>query len=192
MKILDRIVDDDGIRMDPDKVDSVANWKTLTNRDLLRGFIGLAGYLADDIYKVRVPMGVLSAITGDNVPFKWTNTEQRAFECVKQYVQACHDHRRVPLVYSKTAPHVWLMTDMCINGIATVIVQGNDWKTANITAFFSAKLSTAELPGPRARNAHGGRGYAAVSQHMLRFIYTLFLSLDSLLPSRRLTLYSSF
>jgi hypothetical protein len=83
---LGRIVDDDGIRMDPDKVDSVVNWKTSTNRDLLHGFIGSAGYLADNIYKVRVPIGVLLAITGDNVPFKWTNTEQRAFEHVKQYV----------------------------------------------------------------------------------------------------------
>jgi hypothetical protein len=144
MKILGRIVDDDGIRMDPDKVDSMVNWKTPTNRDLLRGFIGLAGYLGDNIYKVRVPMGVLSAITGDNIPFKWTNTEQWAFERVKQYVQACHNHRRVLLVYSKTAPCVWLMMDACINGITIVIVQGADWKTANIAAFFSAKLSTAQ------------------------------------------------
>jgi hypothetical protein len=110
MKILGRIVDDDGIRMDPDKVDSVVNWKTPTNRDLLRGFIGLAGYLADDIYKVRVPMGVLSAITGDNVPFKWTNMEQRAFERIKQYVQACCDHHRVLLVYSKHQQSNTLLT----------------------------------------------------------------------------------
>jgi hypothetical protein len=110
MKILGRIVDDDGIRMDPDKVDSVVNWKTPMNRDLLRGFIGLAGYLADDIYKVRVPMGVLSAITGDNVPFKWTNMEQRAFEHVKQYVQACCDHHRVLLVYSKHQQSNTLLT----------------------------------------------------------------------------------
>jgi hypothetical protein len=148
MKILDRIVDDDGIRMDPDKVDSVVNWKTPMNRDLLCGFIGSAGYLADDISKVRVPMGVLSAITGDNIPFKWTNTEQRAFERVKHYVQACRDHCRVLLVYGKTAPRVWLMTDACINGIATIIAQGADWKTANIAAFFSAKLSTAQQNYP--------------------------------------------
>ena len=126
----------------------MVNWKTPTNRNLLRGFIGSAGYLADDIYKVRVPMGVLSAITGDNVPFKWTNTEQCAFERVKQYVQACRDHRRVPLVYGGTAPRVWLMTDACINGVATVIAQGDDWKTANVAAFFSAKLSTAQQNYP--------------------------------------------
>jgi hypothetical protein len=49
LKILGRIVSHGGIRMDPDKVDTVVNWKTPTNRDLLRGFLGSVGYLADDI-----------------------------------------------------------------------------------------------------------------------------------------------
>jgi hypothetical protein len=69
LKLLGRIVDDEGICMDADKVDSVLKWKTPTNRDLLRGFIGSVGYLADDIPNIRSPMGVLSAITGDSVPF---------------------------------------------------------------------------------------------------------------------------
>ena len=62
--------------MDTEKVDSVLNWKVPTNRDLLRGFIGSVGYLADDIPNVRIPMGVLNAITGDTVPFRWGYTEQ--------------------------------------------------------------------------------------------------------------------
>ena len=43
LKLLGRIIDDLGIRMDPDKVDSVLSWKVPTNRDLLRGFIGSVG-----------------------------------------------------------------------------------------------------------------------------------------------------
>lgn len=60
LKILGRIVDDDGIRMDPHKVDSVLKWKVPTNRDLLRGFLGAVGYLADDAARIRIPMGILS------------------------------------------------------------------------------------------------------------------------------------
>ena len=52
LKLLGRIVDNQGIRMDTEKVDSVLNWKVPTNRDLLRGFIGSVGYLADDIPNV--------------------------------------------------------------------------------------------------------------------------------------------
>ena len=49
MKILGHIVDNDGIQMDPEKVDALIRWKTPTNQDLLRGFLGAAEYLADDI-----------------------------------------------------------------------------------------------------------------------------------------------
>lgn len=66
MKILGRIIDDDGIRMDPDKVDSVLNWKVPTNKELLRGFLGSVGYLADDIATVRIPMGILTSLTGSD------------------------------------------------------------------------------------------------------------------------------
>ena len=72
--------------MDPDKVDSVLNWKIPMNWDLLRGFIGSVGYLADDIPNVQISMGVLSSITGDMVHFCWGHTEQRAFDDVKLLV----------------------------------------------------------------------------------------------------------
>ena len=56
--------------MDPEKVDSVLAWKTPMNRDLLRGFLGAVGYLADDLAEVRIPMAVLHALMGDTVPFR--------------------------------------------------------------------------------------------------------------------------
>ncbi|THG93307.1 hypothetical protein EW026_g7894 [Hermanssonia centrifuga] len=43
LKVLGRIVDDGGIRMDPDKVDSVLHWKPPTNKQLLQAFLGVSG-----------------------------------------------------------------------------------------------------------------------------------------------------
>ena len=48
LKILGHIIDDNGIRMDPHKVDKVVSWKNPTNKDLLRSFIGAVGFLAPD------------------------------------------------------------------------------------------------------------------------------------------------
>lgn len=62
MEVLGHIVEGDRIMMDPHKVDSVAKWKTPG---------------------IRIPMGVLSAIVGDAVSFRWGFTEARAFEDVK-------------------------------------------------------------------------------------------------------------
>jgi len=148
LKVLGRVITDEGIRMDLDKVDTVLNWKVPTNRDLCRGFIGAVGYLADDVYRVRIPLGVLSAVCGDSVPFRWTSTEQRAFEEVKSRVAACADHHRVPLVYGPTAAQVWMMTDACPTGVGGVVAQGPEWRTASIAAFYSAKLTAAQWNYP--------------------------------------------
>lgn len=148
VKLLGRVIDDEGIRMDAEKVDSVLSWKVPTNRDLLRGFIGSVGYLADDIPNVRIPMGILSSITGDTVPFRWGYTEQRAFEEVKTLVHQARKHRRVPLDYSEGAPPIWMVTDGCSTGISGLVSQGKDWKTAKIAAFYSAKLNPAQQNYP--------------------------------------------
>ena len=70
LKVLGRIVDDQGIRMDPDKVDSVVNWKVPTNKELLRGFLESVGFLADNIGTIRIPMGILTSLTGSESSFK--------------------------------------------------------------------------------------------------------------------------
>ena len=148
VKILGRIITDDGIRMDPEKVNRVLNWKVPTNRTLCRGFIGSVGYLADDIHKVRIPMGVLSEASAETRPFQWGHTEQRAFEEVKRYVSACAPHCQVPLDYGKERAPIWVMTDACGNGIGGVVAQGPSWKKAKVAAFYSAKMSSAQKNYP--------------------------------------------
>ncbi|KAJ8457109.1 hypothetical protein ONZ45_g18448 [Pleurotus djamor] len=148
LKILGHIVDDDGIRMDPHKVDSVVAWKTPTNRDLLRGFLGSVGFLADDCAGIRVPMGVLSGLTGDKVPFRWGPTHQRAFDEVKLLVERFRAHSRRPLDYSAGADPIWLITDASATGVAGVVSQGKDWRTSRVAAFYSAKLNSAQQNYP--------------------------------------------
>jgi hypothetical protein len=148
LKILGRIIDDDGIWMDPDKVDSVLSWKVPTSKELLQGFLGSVGYLADDIAGVRVPMGILHGICGANTHFRWTETHQRAFEQIKEYTAKFCEHHRVPLNYKKDSPPINVVTDASSTGIASVVSQGDNWKTAKVAAFFSAKLNPAQQNYP--------------------------------------------
>ena len=144
LNLLGHVIDDEGIKMDQDKVDSVLNWKVPTNHDLLRGFIGSVGYLADNIPNVRIPMGILSSLTGDTVPFRWGYMEQRVFDEVKEWTHRVREHHRVPLTYGPDAPPIWMVTDGCATGISGLVSQGEDWKTAKIAAFYSAKLNLAQ------------------------------------------------
>ena len=148
IKVLGRIVSDKGIQMDPEKVDQILHWKPPTNRTLCCGFIGTVGYLADDIYKIQIPLGILSEASAETKPFKWDFTEQRAFEVVKKYVAACAPHARKPLDYGPDCQPIWMMTDACGNGVGSIVAQGPDWKSAKITAFYSAKLSSAQQNYP--------------------------------------------
>jgi hypothetical protein len=148
LKLLGHVIGKNGIRMDPDKVDSVLNWKVPTSRNLLRGFLGSVGYLADNLAEVRIPMAVLHGLTGDTVPFRWDHTHQRAFEDVKSIVAHGRDHRCVPLRYGPEEEPVYLVTDGSATGIAGVVSQGPHWKSARVAAFFSAKLNSAQQNYP--------------------------------------------
>jgi hypothetical protein len=97
LKVLGRIIDDEGIRMDPVKVDSVAAWKVPTSKEHLQLFLGAVSYLADDISKIRIPMGLLHTLALENTPWRWSMTHQHAFEEVKCQVHLFCEHRRKPL-----------------------------------------------------------------------------------------------
>ena len=148
LKILGHIVDDQGIRMDPEKVDLIAAWKIPTDRNLLRGFLGAVGYLAPNAPQIRIPMGVLTHLTGDSVAYNWTHTEQHVFDQVKQLISDFHNHHCVVLDYTPGAPPINMVTDTCITGISGIVSQGYDWHNVPVASFYSAKLNKAQVNYP--------------------------------------------
>lgn len=131
--------------MDADKVDSVLKWKVPMNHDLLWGFISSVGYLADDIPNVRIPMGILRAVTGDAVPFCWGYTEHRAFDDIKSLVHSAREHHRMPLDYLKGAPQIWVVTDGCATRISGLIRGQLENSKDRHLLFSQAKFSSTEL-----------------------------------------------
>ena len=148
LKILGHVIDDEGIRMDPHKVDKVLNWKTPTNKDLLRSFIGAVGFLAPDCKGIRVPMGHLSSLTAETKVWKWDDTAHRSFESVKQIVNDHRDRRRKALDYSEGTDPIYVTTDGCLTGGGGYVSQGNDPKTASVVAFWSGKWNAAQQNYP--------------------------------------------
>ncbi|KAJ3487529.1 hypothetical protein NLI96_g3480 [Meripilus lineatus] len=148
LKILGHVIDKEGIAMDPHKVDKIANWKVPTNKSLLSSFLGAVGFLAPDCQGIRIPMAVLTPITGSTSIWRWTETHQRAFEEIKSIVQKFRDHRRTTLDYSKGAPKINLVTDASMTGASGYISQGDDLKTAKIITFWSGKFNSAQQNYP--------------------------------------------
>jgi hypothetical protein len=90
LRILGHVIDDQGIIMDPHKVDEISKWKTPMNKNLLLQFIGAAGYLADNCPNLRLDSAVLSTLTGATKIWRWGPTQQRAFELMKDVI--CYIH----------------------------------------------------------------------------------------------------
>jgi hypothetical protein len=84
LHMLGHRITDQGIKMDPYKVDSIAKWPTPTNKGLVGQFIGAVGYLADGVRGIRIPMAVLNKLIGPKKIFRWGPTEQRAFDIRKK------------------------------------------------------------------------------------------------------------
>ena len=148
LRILGHVIDHAGIRMDPDKVDKIVNWKTPTNKDLLAGFIGTVGYLAPGCEGVRIPLGHLHKMAAPNVSWRWSFAEQRAFDLVKELVHHHRDVSRKTIDYSAGHLPINLTCDACLSGGSGVLWQGKDLGNGNIVAFWSGKFNSAQQNYP--------------------------------------------
>jgi RNase H-like domain found in reverse transcriptase/Reverse transcriptase (RNA-dependent DNA polymerase) len=148
LKLLGHVIDSDGIAMDPEKVDSVVNWKSPTNKDLLAGFFGAVGYLASGCPDVPIPMGCLSKLTGKTTLWRWMHTEQRAFDEIRHTVQTWRDLRRVNIDYSDGSAPINLTCDASATGGSGIVSQGPDLRSARIVAFWSGKFNSAQQNYP--------------------------------------------
>ena len=78
--LLGHVVLEEGITMDPSKVEVVSQWKQPRNPTEVRSFLGLAGYyrrFVDGFLKIAAPM---TALTRKNVKFEWTNACEQSLQ----------------------------------------------------------------------------------------------------------------
>ena len=81
---LGRIINRDGLAVDPKKVATILDWKAPKDVRGIKSFIGMAGYyrrFIEGFSKIARP---LTALLSKNVEFKWTLACQESFEMLKQ------------------------------------------------------------------------------------------------------------
>ncbi len=82
--LLGHIVSTDGIKVDPSKVQAVSNWKTPTNPNEIRSFLGLAGYyrrFIEGFSKIAKPM---TRLLQKGLKFEWTPECETSFQKLKK------------------------------------------------------------------------------------------------------------
>ncbi|QRV96035.1 Pol polyprotein/retrotransposon [Ceratobasidium sp. AG-Ba] len=148
LEILGHVITNEGIMMDPHKVDTIEKWKVPTSKQQLASFLGAVGYLAPNCNKIRIAMATLSKRASATQTWRWEATEQQAFDEVKRIVSEHRASNRAPLDYSPGAPPINLTTDASCTGASGVISQGEDLHTAKIAAFWSGKFTATQQNYP--------------------------------------------
>ncbi|KAL2248274.1 UNVERIFIED_CONTAM: Transposon Ty3-G Gag-Pol polyprotein [Sesamum indicum] len=132
------VVSSEGITVDEEKVKAIRDWPTPTTIGEVRSFHGLTSFYRRFVKDRTTMAAPLNELTKKNVPFKWGNTQKKAFQAIKEKLT------HAPLLalpdFGKTFAIECDASGISIGG---VLMQGG-----RPVAYFSEKLSGSTLNYP--------------------------------------------
>ena len=130
------------MKPNPAKIKAIKEWKQPKNVKELRSFLGLAGYyrrFIQDFAKIATP---LTNLTRKKTPYKWTATEDAAFEELKTKLT------EAPVLKTADSDRDYIVTcDGSDTAVGTVLSQVHD-SGDHPVAFESRKMNSAEANYP--------------------------------------------
>ena len=112
VKFLGKIIDRDGIRLDPATTSAIINMPTPSNKDKLRSFLGHMSYIGRFVPDVRLARAPLDALMKADTKFVWTADQDKAFNMCKKLASnaatLAHFDPSLPLVLTTDASPVGL------------------------------------------------------------------------------------
>nr|GFA80219.1 putative reverse transcriptase domain-containing protein [Tanacetum cinerariifolium] len=84
VQFLGHLIDSQGLRVDPAKIDAVKNWASPTTPTKIRQFLGLAGYYRRFIKDFSKIAKSLTILTQKDKKFVWAEDQEMAFQILKQ------------------------------------------------------------------------------------------------------------
>ncbi|XP_035546655.1 uncharacterized protein LOC118348672 [Juglans regia] len=84
VKFLGHVISQEGVAVDPSKVEAVLSWPHPSTVREIRSFLGLAGYYRKFVEGFSRLSGPLTALTRKNVEFVWSDKCERSFQELKR------------------------------------------------------------------------------------------------------------
>ncbi|XP_022779210.1 uncharacterized protein K02A2.6-like [Stylophora pistillata] len=138
LKFLGHVISAEGIKPEPDKVKAIADAPVLQNQAELRSFLGSITYLTQFVSNLATVITPLRYLMQKGVVWKWSTTESKAFEEVKELLikAPCFAH------YSLEAK-TKLVVDASPVSLGCVLLQNVDSHWQSIS-YASRSLTAAE------------------------------------------------
>ncbi|GJW90860.1 putative reverse transcriptase domain-containing protein [Tanacetum coccineum] len=84
VQFLGHVINNNGVHVDPAKVEAIRNWSAPTTPKEVRQFLGLAGYYRRFIEGFSLISKPLTKLTEKNKKYEWGTDEDEAFQTLKQ------------------------------------------------------------------------------------------------------------
>nr|GEU33738.1 putative reverse transcriptase domain-containing protein [Tanacetum cinerariifolium] len=83
VRFLENVVNNEGIDVDPIKIEAVKNWRPPKTPTEIHSFLGLAGYYRRFIVNFSKIAKPLTLLTQENKKFEWADEQETAFQTLK-------------------------------------------------------------------------------------------------------------
>ena len=138
VSFLGHIVSEEGIRVDPKKIEVIIEWKPQRNVPEVRSFLGLAGYYRRFVKGFLMTVAPMTRLVQKNVRFEWSEKCQASFEKLKAFLTEAS-----VLTQPTYGKEYVIFSDASLNGLGCVIMQ-----EGKVVAYTSRQLKPYEKNYP--------------------------------------------
>lgn len=138
LRFLGYVVNEAGLLVDPEKVESIRSYPTPTTVKQVRQFVGLASWYRRFVEKFSTIISPLTALLKKGCKFKWGEEQEQAMQYLKERlvsapILSCPDFEK----------HFYLQTDASNTGLGAVLYQKYE-EGDKVIAYASRSLTPAE------------------------------------------------
>ncbi|KAD2805171.1 hypothetical protein E3N88_38548 [Mikania micrantha] len=138
VQFLGHVINEDGILVDPSKIQAVTNWSLPKSPTDVRSFLGLAGYYRRFIQDFAKIASSLTKLTRKDVKFVWGDDQETAFQELKSKLT------QAPVLTLPDGPDDFVVySDASYLGLGCVLMQ-----RGKVIAYASRQLKTHEINYP--------------------------------------------
>ena len=118
MSFLGHIVSEEGIQVDPEKIEVIIEWKPLRSVTEVRSVLGLVGYYIRFVKGFSMTAAPMTRLLQKNVRFEWSEKYQASFEKLKAFLT------KAPVLTQPTYGKEYVIfSDASLNGLGCVLMQ---------------------------------------------------------------------
>ena len=138
VSFLGHLVSEEGIRVDPRKIEVIIEWKPSRNVTEVRSFLGLASYYRRFVKRFSMTRAPMTRLLQKNVKFEWSEKCQVCFDKLKAFLT------EAPVLTQPTYGKKYMIfSDVSLNGLGCVLMQ-----EGKVVAYASRQLKPHEKNYP--------------------------------------------